>query len=311
MRRIFFTTFSLSLSLMMFSSVWAQSHNDYFDMLAARPDVLLANALRSQAEVDAVAHGSQNATVYDPVMDAAKFTIPPGNGIKDIRPPLADQLRTEFPSPRKGMSSGNLLFFVETLHEDGFVADGEPYGLQGHKSFNIRSTRSKPAFGPRHFYKYVDPPYVAYVDVKPFGGQVGYTTGGFERLEPQTDDFWLLPWVWTRYWFFLDLDNDTFTYWIGDENRENVAIHDAVPFDYDGNWAGEKWEGFWVQWDSSSVSLLGSPALHIWTRNIVVLEDLPGGQAEAASLAAQGEMGAGGVGGDVIPPASPQNLNVQ
>lgn len=307
MRKYFFITFSLSLSLMMCSSVLAQSPHSYFDLLSAKPELLISHAYRTQAEIDADPHNGAGNTVYDPVEDAAKFTLPNGgDGTKDASIPSSDQVRPPF-TP-KGMTSGNLFIFYELKHESGFVSEGDVQGLERWKMTQVqkRNIGRRQAIEPRYHFIRVDPPYVADVDVRIYGDKNGYADNGLNSIGPQTGQFDVLPDVWTRHWLFVDIENKELSYWVGDETRANVTILDHVPMDYALEWPGGEFIAWWLEANSSSKRDAGAPALNFWGRNLVILEDV----LNAESLVSQGDSGGGG-GGDVSPPNPPQNLNVQ
>lgn len=307
MRKYFFITFSLSLSLMMFSSVLAQSPHAYFDLLSAKPEMLISKAYRTQAEIDADMVASHGGTVYSATEDAAEFTERVGVGDDDGGIPIADQLRPPF-EPNLTMSSGNLLYCYELKYPSEFVADGAVNGVKTYKSTQIRKDRGNRAqtIEPRYRFHQVNSPYVARVDIRIYGnGNGGYTTDR-GALAPQVDEFYVLPNVWTRHWLFLDFDNDTLSYWVGDETRSNVLVIDHAPMDWDREFPGALLKDFWFEFNTSSHKDDGVPELNFWARNLVMLKDV----SNASSLVSQGDSGGGG-GVDVSPPASPQNLNVQ
>ena len=82
------TTALVSLTLSLFVSTHAFSEvkeagaaaaHDYFNMLAARPEKVVAYGMRSQAELDKIKTGApserKQRVVYDAAMDAALFSI--------------------------------------------------------------------------------------------------------------------------------------------------------------------------------------------------------------------------------------------
>ena len=235
MRKIIFVIAgSLSLSFLMFSTVLAGTHT-YFDWLSGQPEAMLSKPYRTQAEINADPYGGPGNVVYDATEDAAKFTLPAGDGSSDASVPLKDQLRPPItPTP---MTSGNLLFFYELKHESGFASNGTVGGLKTHKSVQIAKDISIPrrkGIEPRFRFSQVDLPYVARVDVRVYGDGVGYTKGPFDTIAPQAGEFNVLPDVWVRHWVFLDIANKKISYWIGDENRATVTILDNIDLDYNG-----------------------------------------------------------------------------
>lgn len=109
MNQMIFKAFILVVLLFVsFSKAMAQSKHAYFDWLVSLPEHYSSSDLRSPEEVLDQVHYSRKekaTTVYDPVMDAAKFTIDSG------KPSVAvgDQVRHRFPY----VDSGNLLFYWE------------------------------------------------------------------------------------------------------------------------------------------------------------------------------------------------------
>ena len=307
---IFIITFSLSSSLLMFSSVLAGTHT-YFDMLSAKTETILSKPYRTQAEINADPYGGPGNVVYDSTEDAAMFTLPAGDGSSDASVPLADQLRPKFtPTP---LTAGNLLVFYELKHESGFASNGDVNGLDSWKSVQIEGDPTIPRrqkIEPRYRFNQVNLPYVARVDVRIYGGPdsqnpSGYQVGPFDSIAPQVGEFNVLPDVWVRHWLFIDFDNKQLSYWVGDENRTNVIILDHVGLDYNLSWPGQNFNTFWFEFNSSRAYNLGAPALNCWARNLVILKNV----SNSSSLVAQGDSGNSGTGtgtgtGTIQPPTN-------
>lgn len=88
----------------------------YYDALMARPDVWKANALRSQALIDSVSQVRPNVWVtYDPMLDAAKASIPPFSGFLPIASVGPDRITFQraLTSGEKNLMAKNRAFKVD------------------------------------------------------------------------------------------------------------------------------------------------------------------------------------------------------
>ena len=214
-------------------------------------------------------------TAYDPELDAAKFIVPPNAGSVVI----GDQVRLEFPF----VGSGNLLFFWEARADSYWARDGNVDGVETYKAFQL-SMGGELALEPRFRFAQVDTPFVARVDARVYGNQSGVEIGPADSVAQQSAEFNVLPDKWTRFWVFVDFDNNLLSYWVGDEDRATTQIFDDVPFDWAATYgAGFGLDQFWFEFNTSQSRTSAEPAC-FWGRNLVVLRDV----ADPADVVALG-----------------------
>src|SRR5690606_35491173 len=107
-------------------------------------------------------------------------------------------------------------------------------------------------------------PYVGRVDVRTYYGP----TGPADSLVGQSGEFNILPNTWTRYWVFLDYDNDTFSLWVGDDQRAPVVLYDRAPYNMSGNEINQ----FWFEYNTSQNR--NGPLKYVWGRNLAILRNV-------------------------------------
>lgn len=235
------------------------SGNDYFDALAAAPEIVLARSYRSQAEIEADLHGPlPTLHVYDGVRDAARILIGEDTGsdgsIQQIRATLAADI-----------NSGTVLATWDFRYDADWR--NQLCGVITHKAFMLARDTSGDTrrLEIRSRYSLATAPDVATVDVRPYA--LGSDTGSGDRLEPYLADFVLAPDKWTRYWALIDFDAKTFSLWLADEDRDAVAVHDATPIpDIDA------FNQFWIEFNSSQ-SRTGPQATVGHFRNLVIQQN--------------------------------------
>jgi hypothetical protein len=241
--------------------------------LAARPEVIDAHHYRTQENIDSDTYGqSSQDVVLDVTEEAARQYIPAGEGSI----PLANQFRIYLPP--KSNTSGNIFVFYETKHETSFLTCCGDNKLEGHKSVQFADdTGRSQAIEPRYRYYKAEQEatdYVAKIDVRIYDatGHEGFDACGEDSI-CNTNDFYVDDAVWTRHWILLDFDNDKIYYWIGDENRANVAVLDGERLEYSITWPGEKMDEFWQEWNSSDVRP-GGEEIYFYIRNQVIMYDI-------------------------------------
>lgn len=240
----------------------------YFEWLIDRPEILSYTDLQSQSEVINnvfFSDKSKASTTYDSQFDAAKFIVKSGNASIEI----GDQVRHEFPF----VNSGNLLVYWESLAPSYWARNGGVDGVNTYKAFQL-SDRGDLALEFRYRFSQVDAPYVARTDVRVYGNQSGVEIGPGDSAAPQTGEFNILPNKWTRFWAFIDFDNNRFSYWVGDQDREAVKIIDSIRFDWSQNYGGDQgFSEFWFEFNTSQDRPSGPNAL-MYGRNLAILRDV-------------------------------------
>lgn len=278
-----------------FSLTFAHAET-YFEWLVAQPEHHSSTSLRSQAEViENIGYEdlSKATTVYDPVMDAAKFTVPANED--DINP--GDQINHEFPY----VDSANLLVYWEALAPAYWAQDGDVDGVRTFKAFQLARDDDL-ALEFRYLFRQADPNHVARLDTRVYGNKQGVEIGSGSSAQPQTGEFHILPDKWNQFWAFVDFDNNQFSYWAGDEDREPVRLLDAIPFDWQVNYGSQYgFDGFWFEFNSSQDRQ--GPEAYMYGRNLVVLRNV----SDLESIVTRGVTSSG----DQIPPTPPVLDSVQ
>ncbi len=234
-------------------------------------------SLRKQSEIDANLHGkvaSPPTVAYDPNADGARMQMASGSGS------ITQQMRIQFTE----VTTANLLFYWEGRWEQGFVSDGDIDGLQTNKAYQLAhgGGGDNRRIEPRTRFALANSPFVAAVDTRIYWFTPA--VGDDSPLEPQIGSFDIKPDTWTRFWAFVDFDNSKYSYWIADETTAPVVINDAVGLSY-ANYPPTNSPGldtFWFEHNSSQSRTAGTPVLHIWGRNLVVLT----GVSDAAAVVA-------------------------
>lgn len=250
----------------------------YYDMLLARAEIHHHVSLCTQQEIDDNLHGhveDPRQVVYDDTIGAARMQIPSGAGS------IEQQLRIEFDD----VTTGNLLLYWEGRWESGFARDGDIDGLQTNKAYQLARTGSgdNRRIEPRTRFALADTPFVASADTRTYWFQPA--VGDDAPLEPQANEFFFQAEIWTRFWAYVDFDDDQYSYWIADETTAPVLIHDAVGLSYDNYPNGnEGLDWFWFEHNSSQVRTAGTPVLYIWGRHFAVLKDIADPVAIVASF---------------------------
>lgn len=270
----------LSLSVALLAALAGPSAlaNQYFEDLVARADHYASTDLGSAQEVEDrvyFARKERATTSYDATHDAARFILPAGSGSIAI----GDQVRLYYPR----VSDGNILIFWEMRADSYFAQNGDIDGLETYKAFQL-SDGGDLTLEPRMRFAQVNAPFVARTDVRHYGSGSGVASGPFDSVGGQTGEFNILPEVWTRFWVFVDFDNNRFAYWVGDENRATVPILDFVPFNWMANYgSGFGFDEFWMEFNTSQSR--NGPESYLWGRNIVVLRNVsdPTAVVEAGS----------------------------
>lgn len=240
------------------SSTPASGNNNYYNFLKSSPLLYSSLSLRTQQEVVANTHYGNKSlvtTTYDANMDAALFYVFENSPSVNI----GDQIRHKFTK----VSSGNLLFYWEVKWPEYWAQDIEADGVNNYKAFQF-SNDGTLNLEIRNRFNQVNAPNVARIDVRGYGNHP--TTS--DVLNNQSGEFIVQPNVWTSYWALIDYDSNTFSLWVGDENRPPVAIHVNSPV----NFAGREVNQFWFEFNTSQ-SRIG-PEAHIWGRNSIILRNV-------------------------------------
>ena len=302
----------LTLIFLPSSIAWAQSPHAYFDWLSQQSEKIVANAYRTQTEIDRDTAPKQRpnpSIVYDPGQDAARaihFSNKSGvSSSHQVRPSFDNSGYAK--SPGFEISTGNLLITWDAKWDSGFL-DVESQGLETHKEFQL----SRMGSGETRFieirsrYVLSDPTYISKIDVRSYDlGHAGDTQpmgrGGCPQNSGgncQINDFDVQVDTWTRYWCYVDFDNKTFSFWVADENNPPVKLFDNFTINYPYGL-----NAFWFEYNSSQ-SRTG-PEINAWFRNFVVLQNV----SDVDATVAQGaNVGDGPT--DTTPPNPPTNLTV-
>ncbi|MEM7605391.1 MAG: hypothetical protein AAF411_08540 [Myxococcota bacterium] len=250
----------------------------YYDLLAAHPQAVGAVSYRSMAEIEADLHGRRNPVRYDATEDAADFVFQAGGpaNAAQIRHPLAGR-------PYNNARGGTLLTYWEVKWTDFWT---DPPN-QTHKAFQF-ANREDGSLGlywePRVLYgRACEAGEVGYLDIRAYGGVSTGLGGdrtpcggnyGSGSVSPHANNFAVMPEVWTRFWMFIDWDENRFSYWAADDDRAPVIV-------FDGNEAnfGDDLQRFVFEFNTSQDEPMPREA-HIYGRNLVYLADISLGEVE-------------------------------
>lgn len=269
---------ALCMSLLAVSSLAHSGPHDYFESLAARPEVLLAAPLRSDEGIEPYIAARRpgrriRPPTYDPARDAARWeligTVASVNPVDAFRIPLGEEIR-----------SGNALFYYEARWDARFPRHLGT--LHTHKAFRF-DTRDfrKPVLEMRARYKQTRDcagrDYVAKIDGRVYFDRDGWQPGASDvdgrRVGANSRyfaDFCVRGDTWTSFWVYIDYSALTWSYWAADDTRDPVKIIDAFRQEaMDG-----PIDGFRFQWNSSQEGRNEEATLHLWARNFVALRNV-------------------------------------
>lgn len=273
----------------------AATTHEYFEYLASLPEVVLARAYRDQATIDKDRNVDgrnyvKEEILYDPDLDAMRFLFR-----KDDANP-ASALRPNFDEVGR-VSSGTLFYTWESLWDPRWALPENREGMETHKTFQLgilTSSSDQRRIEIRTRYS-DDTSEIGRIDFRRY---VWSAPGNSVPLPNQQNEFVISPNTWTRYWAFVDFDNQEVTVWVADTKRDPVMLLDR--FKFSDMSAGDLTAGldsFWFQYNSSQSR--SGPELYTWARNLVVLRDI----SNPSFLVQQGaDVGGGSV---VVTPEPP------
>ena len=262
---------ALALSALAVTSGTAQTPDPhaYFESLRARPEMIYAYSMRSQAELDDQVHGRGRSfsITYDPSadihperQDAAKIIVPANKGS------IPKQVRFF-----AEVSDGAILFTWDAYWTSDYLNTGS---LLRHKTFMVASPFDKSSRWINHMTRYnlgrrseigrAD--YV--ISSRRYGPRA--REGPEEVLMPKQADFFIRARTWTRFWTlveFIPNGFDRLSYWVADPTRGPVQIYDQVEVESAGSI-----NGFWLEYNSSQKRT--GPPLVAYARNLVVLRNV-------------------------------------
>ncbi len=289
---------------------WAAAPHAYFDWLSQKSEKIVSNAYRTQAEINrdtAPSHVPNAYVKYDSNQDAAKLTLFQNksglSGDGQLRPSLDN---SGYQGMSGEISTGNLLFTWDAKWGNGFL-DVETEGLKSQKSFQLSRIGSGDTrrIEIRTRLSRSDPSYIADVDnrgyVFEFAGEKQPMGRGGCNGDCQINDFTVQGNTWTRYWCFVDFDNETYSFWMADENNSPVKLFDNFAMNYTTGL-----NSFWFEYNSSN-SRTG-PEIYGWFRNFVVLQNVENVDAIVAQGANIGAGPSTSSPPDTTPPSAPTNL---
>ena len=263
----------------------------YFESLAARSDVVIAVAFRSQADVEAHWRPNNHDDVsYDPVEDALQIRWPTaggGSNINDLQVNIAPTL-----------DSGNVFVTWEGKWSVEWVADGSGTNINGFrqlKDYQYADSNQYSSGGlqlevrrlctetaPTEF----DAPAGSSggIDCRTYFGGGGGPGQPEKRLADTLADFVLGNQVWIRYFLFVEYGgNGKITLWVTQPGDAPTKIYDQQPGDSSGDPGA--FRSFWFEHNSSQT--YSGPTSYVWNKNLVVLDGVAD-LAEAQSLVTQG-----------------------
>jgi hypothetical protein len=249
----------------------------YFERLASRLDCHVAFGLRSQAQLDSIETGAtsdrKKPVVYDPVMDAAQFSI--------YAPVSSDSQQKILPV---GIDNGSMLLTWDFRFDRYFSWVREGY-LGTHKTFRFDP-------GPWITFK-TDYKYAAHrgqlaelfvsINSASWLGP-GTTRGEREILFPRLTQFFVQPDTWTRVWVFVEnIDQPVakVSIWAADERRDPVQLYDRIAMI--PPMGGLNY--FRMEYDTSAGPTDNPDEMHSWNRNWLILRNVPA--SEVPSLLAR------------------------
>lgn len=245
--------------------------HDYYDRLRALPSCLFANAMRSEADLDALPTtatiGPRLPIVYDPEVDAALFVMHPA--IK-----TDTQQKTAQFSP---VGAKTLLLTWDFRFNDGFAwrVLGD---LFRHKTWRIdpgpwvalKTDYKETAHNPRRpdgaiAELWVNVPGLRFI-------APGSSRDG-ERLLPRVGQFFLQADTWCRIWVLIEQADEPMaqlSVWAADVRTPPVQLHDRNPLFTPPAGVSK----LLFEYDASKEQAT-NPEMRSWNRNLVVLKGFP------------------------------------
>ncbi len=289
----------LILGLAFVPSAYGQT---YFELLAARSDVVVAVAFRSQADVEAHwAPNNHDDVTYDATQDAAMFTWPSSAGSNidqiqiDINPIISSGTvfvtweerwgpNWALPGGRSGINGFNTMKNHQLSDQGSFTSGG----LQ----LEVRKWHRKELMSDND----IQAGKAGTIDIRTyFGGGGG--PGGEKALFGQLADFVLDIEVWARYFLFIEYGgNGKISLWCTQPGDAPTAIYLEATGDSSGD--PGPFGAWWFEHNSSQT--YSGPTSHVWNRNFVVLDGVAD-LAEAQALVNQGASG-----GPIVRPKPPE-----
>jgi len=253
----------------------------YYDTLAARSDVNIAVAFRSQEDVEAHWRPNNHDDVsYDPVEDALQTRWPTAGGGSNI-----DDLRVVIDPP---LSSGKVFVTWEAKWSVEWASDGGGDRMNGIRQFKDYQYAKSGGFmlEIRKIHHKTAPNDIEIpagesggIDIRTYFGGGGGAGQPDKRLKGTLADFVLGNEVWIRYFLFVEYGgNGKITLWVTQPGDAPTKIYDQATGDSSGD-PGE-FASFWFEHNSSQT--YSGPTSHVWNRNFVVLDgvaDLAAAQA--------------------------------
>ena len=262
----------------------ASGNHAYFDRLSQRSNCMVAYSLRNMDQLLAYMDQANPAikpwdVTYtypndpDPrQQDAAKHVIP------------ADQVslpnNVRLPIPPYG--SDSLLVTWESWLGAEFSYANTQIGR--YKHFQFASPAGRIWTEVRSVFQDAGPGEVAKLDMRSYGdlgAELGANVTHDNNLRPQLNTFGILPETWTRYWAFfkpVGFPWYEFSLWIADPTKGPVLAFDRLlitpnlPGGGGGAGSSDRWESFWLEYNTSSNQLPpGRGPLVAYARNVVML----------------------------------------
>lgn len=274
----------LSTVCMIARDAQAQS---YFDELAARSDVVAAIAFRSEADIAAYGHTTDDVD-YDPVQDAMRFTWPASHSSN------INQVQVGI---EPAISSGNVFVTWEERWSQNWASAGDRGSVNGFKTIKnfqysdadpyasgglqleIRRLIAKSTITDAN----VPAGKAGYVDIRSYFGN----TGDGDQLLGIKNDFLLGVEVWARYYLFIEYGgNGKVSLWVSEPGVPAKAVYIQASGDSSGD--PGTFRSFWFEHNSSQT--YDGPTSHVWNRNFVVLDGVSD-MNEALQLVSMGSDG--------------------
>jgi len=263
------------------SSCGSGKSHPYFDTLVAHPGLLWAYDLRSQASIDGIetsgASEHRYPVVCDPEADAMLQRIDPAPFVE----PGGGSTGAEQKWATIDIHGTSMLLTWDAKLGSGCAFDG-PGDVGQHKAYRID-------YGGGDFYLTWKTDYkngantglgIAELfmasQTKQFLGP-GTTNDDSEILEPRLAEFYIQADTWTRYWFFVEGNIGGgaggelvyFSAWAADEGRAPIHLYDRLAM-----YTPQQGLGIFRFEFNSSQSEADNDLMHIWNRNLVVLQGL-------------------------------------
>lgn len=277
----------------------------HFNALLSDPNLHAAFSFRTQAEIDQHTHGSgSNTFVYDPMMNAAKLTIPSGFAS------VPQQLRPSYRLIDQTTGDDEVSIQWEARWSSDWL-DVESQGLINQKAFQI--ARVDGVVDERHIelqtrFNRTDATAVAIPTIRtyavtnvggdgisnPLTASGNWQPGGetitrwnaiqsaSNHLEGQPDNnpFVILANKWVRFTASITFTGGVqrLRVWMQHEDESTPTLVIADPADASQGFLidGRPLNGtdtFWVEFNSSQIRGAGSPELVAWIRNLVVFKN--------------------------------------